>query len=829
MAKKPTEYIEIEIDDQPVKLPRDQVVLWSARALGFDIPHFCAHRWLEPFGGCRMCMVKVELGGRMMPKLQTSCSLMPAEGMKIWTTHPEVIQARKEQLEFHLLNHPLECPICDKGGECMLQDQTMDHGVQQGRFIEQKRIRPDAIMNNYIRLNYKRCIHCKRCVNYASDITGSYFLQFVERGAETYIDSFADPAAAPRFSGNVIDICPVGALTAINYRFVMGRPWEQELKPSVGCLDSVGANIWLNARLGNVARIVPRDNPTVENGMIDDATRFSWECVEDRRRITKAIIREGGGETQVSRNAGEHEAAVHLERILGEHGPDSVGLLAGGGLNTEEYYALKLFAARLGAPCYHLGDFPLGDEAVPTEALALFSANHTDIEGIMAAGTVLTLGCDLFEEAPSLGLRLDIAARRRQLKLLGVRSHGSEFDRFATRFLDYGYGNLLRVIRGLTNALNGAGEAPDDVRELAEELRNVGEDCAILLGDEAWRGGNPLALLRAAEGLRAAIARANPEAVGAYLNPVYPSVNSVGALWVNNLEQYAAEPLEAAATPAISTEVVLEAAAGGRLKALLIFDFDLLTRYPDRYLVESALRETETVIYCGPFANPTSEASQLHLPLGTWAHREGLVFNLEWRLQKRCRGSIDTIAPSVLDVLNSICAGLDWDPVAFDDNELRGELATVCPLFAVDGADKLADSGVLFEPELPAAGPAEASSQLPDEVTGSDGQFVIVPKRFLYNDREEIRYSRVFDKVAKPFFAHFNPADLAQLGVAEGAPVTLVGSDGSELQLPAKAMGWVRTGSIVINDHYLKQPANLLAGPTPAFVSVKAPVGAREE
>lgn len=829
MAKKPTEYIEIEIDDQPVKLPRNQVVLWSARAAGFDIPHFCAHKWLEPFGGCRLCMVKVELGGRMMPKLQTSCSLMPAEGMKIWTKHPEVIQSRKEQLEFHLLNHPLECPICDKGGECMLQDQTMDHGVQQGRFIEQKRVRPDAIMNDYVRLNYKRCIHCKRCVNYASDITGSFFLQFVERGAETFIDSFADPAVAPRFSGNVIDMCPVGALTAINYRFVMGRPWEQELKPSIGSLDSVGANIWLNARLGDVARVVPRDNPAVENGMLDDATRFSWECVEDRRRITRAILREGGGETHVSRNAGEREAAQRLERILGEHGPDSVGLLAGGGLNTEEYYALKLFAARLGAPCYHLGDFPMGSEALDTGALSLFSAHHTDIEGILAAGTVLTLGCDLFEEAPALGLRIDIAARRGQLKLLGTRSHRSTGDRFAAHFVDYGYGNLLRVIRGLTNALKGSGEVPDEVTELAAQLRAVGEDCAILIGDEAWRSGNPLAVLKAAEELRAAIAAANPEAVGVYLNPVYPSVNSVGALWVNNLEQYAAEPAERAATPAISTEVVLEAAAGGRLKALLIFDFDLLTRYPDRELVERALREAGTVIYCGPFANPTSQAAQIHLPLGTWAHREGLVFNLEWRLQKRCRGSIDTIMPSVLDVLNSICASLDWDPVAYDDNELRGELATVCPPFAVDGVENFADSGVLFEPLLSATEAGAVSGEVPAAITAGDGQFIVVPKRFLYNDREELRYSPVIDKVAKPFFAFFNPADLDQLGLADGDLVTLVGATGTELQLPAQGAGWVRPASVVINDLYLEQPANRLVGTAPALVSVKAPVGAREE
>jgi len=829
MAKKPIEYVEIEIDDQPVRLPKDQVVLWSARELGFDIPHFCAHKWLEPFGGCRMCMVKVELGGRMMPKLQTSCSLMPAEGMKIWTRHPEVIQARKEQLEFHLLNHPLECPVCDKGGECMLQDQTMDHGVQQGRFIEQKRIRPDAIMNDYIRLNYKRCIHCKRCINYVSDITGSYFLQFVERGAETFIDSFADPTVAPRFSGNVIDMCPVGALTAINYRFVMGRPWEQELKPSIGSLDSVGANIWLNARLGDVARVVPRANPAVENGMLDDATRFSWESIEDERRVTRAILRDGDNETHVSRNAGEHEAADRLAKAIGGNVPDSVALIAGGGLNTEEYFALKLFAAKLGAPYYHLGDFPLGGEKIDEAALALFGAHHTDIEGILAATTVLVLGCDLFEEAAALGLRLDIAARRGQLKLLSARSHASESDRFARCFLDYGYGDLLRVVHGLTNALSGTGDVPAEVRPLAEQLKDIGEDCAILLGQEAWRADKPLELLAAVEALRQAVAAANPNAAGAYLNPVYPSVNAAGALWVNNLEKYETKPADNATVPATTLEGVLEAAASGKARALVIFDYDLLTLYPDRELVERALREVDSIIYCGAFPNATSAAAHVHLPLGTWAHREGLVINLEWRLQKRCRASIDSTAPSVLDVINSLCAIQDWEPVALDDDELRAGLADVNKLFAVKDVSAFADEGVLFRPEAPQAAQQPAQAALPPPAAAGDAQLVVVPKRFLYNDREEIRFSPVFNKVAKPFYAYLNPGEMEKHGLKDGAAVTLAGAGGAELTLPARRAPWVRAGSVVINDNYLNQPANRLAGAAPAMVSLKVPVGAREE
>ncbi|MBN2081129.1 (2Fe-2S)-binding protein [bacterium] len=823
MARKPIEYVEIEIDGQAVKVPANQVVLWSARELGYDIPHFCAHRWLVPYGACRMCLVKVEAGGRMMPKLQTSCSLMPAEGMKIWTKDPEVIQARREQLEFHLLNHPLECPVCDKGGECMLQDQTRDHGMGEGRFREQKRIRPDASMNPYIRLNYKRCIHCKRCVNYASDIDGSYFLQFVDRGAETYIESFDDPAAAPRFSGNVIDMCPVGALTAKSYRFTMGRPWEQELKPSIGALDSVGANIWLNARLGDVARIVPRDNPTVENGMLDDATRFGWEFIEDPRRLTRALVR-GEEETRVSRLAGETEAGRILGRIVNEHGPGSVGLLAGAGLNTEEYLALKLFAGRvLNTSYYNLGDCMSSIEVPDDATLATVGSGFTTIEGILNAATVLTLGCDLFEEAPSLGLRLDIAARRGLLRLLNARSQQSGIDRFAELSLDYPFGGLLRFVRGLTNALTGQGEVPPEVTPLAERLRQAGEDCAIVCGDEVWLSEDPPTVLKALAALREAIAQASPDTKAVYLNPVYKSVNSAGALLVNCFERLTDGRLEGVTAPVGCLGKVLEAAAAGKLKALVIFDKDVLVRYQHRDVVEKALKNVEAVIYCGAFPNATSERAHVHLPLGTWAHREGFVINLEWRVQKRLVASIDSVAPSVLDVVNGIAAAMGQSPVAADLPALRAQLARVIPGLPTNTLDDLPDQGLPFSPKPPALDRLKASTDLPAEVAAPDGQLLLTPKRFLYNDREEIRFSRVFDKIPKPFYAFLNPADAAKLGVSDGEWIGLGG--GHELELPVQLAAWVRPGSVVVNDYYLAQPANRLAGAAPAAVAVKKLAG----
>jgi len=308
MAIKPLEFIEIEVDGKPMSVPKDQALLWSLRDRGVDIPHFCAHKWLEPFAGCRMCLVDIEMGGRMMPKLQPSCAMKPAQGMKVFTKTEKVIKARREQIEFHLINHPLECPICDKGGECMLQDQVYDHGADEGRYLEEKRIREDKIITDYIRMNYKRCIQCKRCVHFCQDIDGSHLIKFIERGADTRIEGFPRAGVADRFSGNTIDMCPVGALTARSTRF-FGRPWEQEYTSSIGSLDSVGANIHLCARLGEIARIIPQGNPEIENGMIDDATRFSWEHIDDPRRKTRAVLNLAEGRKAVSRTEGEAHVA----------------------------------------------------------------------------------------------------------------------------------------------------------------------------------------------------------------------------------------------------------------------------------------------------------------------------------------------------------------------------------------------------------------------------------------------------------------------------------------------------------------------------------------
>ncbi len=811
MAKHEIEWVNIEVDGVPLRVRKDRYLLWSLREAYYDVPHFCAHKWLDPpFAGCRMCMVQIETGGKMWPKLQTSCSTLPSEGMRVFLKTEPVVTARKEELEFHLLNHPLECPVCDKGGECMLQDQSMDHGVSAGRYIEEKRIRPDAIINDFMRMNYKRCFHCKRCVHYSENIDGDNLMKFVKRGAETRIESYPQPGEAPKFSGNLIDICPVGAITARSYRF-MGRPWEQELRHSIGSFDSVGANIWLCARLGELARVIPHDNDLVEFGLIDDVTRFSYECVNDPRLLSRATLRSAGGSEEVSQGRGEGEAGRRLASVIGEHGPDSVGVLAGSGLNTEEYYALaKWCSSVLDTSFYHFGESLFAGAAASPAALSCFVNDHGSIDAIVNASTVLSLGCDLFEEAPALGLRIDIAARRGKLKLLSARSHRSDSDRFAKQFVDYGYHNLLRLVRGLTNALSGKGDCPEEFKSLADSLRSIGDDCALLFGDEVWRSENSSELVSAMAALRAAIAAAN-EGKPVYLNPVYPGVNSVGALLINELPRLRGSAPEGIKPAAGSIKSILEAAASGKLRALVIFDFDLLSTYPDRALVQRALDGAGLVVYCGPFENPTSEAAQIQLPLGSFAQRDGTVINLEWRVQKRESAVLEIVAASVPEVLNGLTTAMQGATVADTTQGLYLELCDLLPAYPREAYADFPYEGRLLELSLPASA-QEASAELPAEFKGNaDFPLVLVPKKFMYNDRQEIRCSITFDQVAKPFYAFMNPQDMKVYNLAAGDQVELQ-DDRNSSTLPIQGASWVRPGSVVINDFCIAAPVNRLAG-----------------
>ncbi len=315
--------VEFEIDGHPVTAPKGSMIIQAADAAGIPIPRFCYHKKLPIAAVCRQCMVEVEMGGRKMPKPQVACATPIAPGMKVFTKTPTAVHAQQNALEFVLINHPLDCPICDQGGECELQDLTMGFGRSLSRFTERKRTVTDENVGPLVATEMTRCIHCTRCVRFLGEVAGSYEFGDFDRGDRHVIGTWIGRGIGSELSGNVIDVCPVGALTDKVFQF-KARAWELIARPSIGYHDALGSNLWLHTKRGQVLRAVPRDNESVNECWLADRDRYSHEGLYAEDRATKPMIRRGAELVEVEWD----EAIAFVAEGLKQAGNDVAALVA---------------------------------------------------------------------------------------------------------------------------------------------------------------------------------------------------------------------------------------------------------------------------------------------------------------------------------------------------------------------------------------------------------------------------------------------------------------------------------------------------------------------
>ncbi len=325
--------INLTIDGIDVQVTEGSSVLQACEVLGLEIPRFCFHERLLIAGNCRMCLVEIEKS----PKPQASCAIPVMPGMKVFTNTPLVKKAREGVLEFLLLNHPLDCPICDQGGECDLQDQAMIYGSDRSRFMERKRGVEDKNLGPLIKTIMTRCIHCTRCVRFATEVAGVEVLGTTARGIDTEIGTYVEKMFKSELSGNVIDLCPVGALTSKPYAFT-SRPWELRNTESIDTLDSVGSNIRIDARGTEIMRIIPRLNEDINEEWISDKTRFSYDGLK-RQRLTQPMVRKDGNLVPVD----WLEAFTYISKKLKTVDSQSMSGVLGGSVDMETAFALKEF------------------------------------------------------------------------------------------------------------------------------------------------------------------------------------------------------------------------------------------------------------------------------------------------------------------------------------------------------------------------------------------------------------------------------------------------------------------------------------------------------
>ncbi len=447
---------KLTIDGKAIEVPAGATVLQACEMAGAEIPRFCYHERLSVAGNCRMCLVEQEKA----PKPIASCAMPAGEGMVIHTNTPMVRQARRGVMEFLLANHPLDCPICDQGGECDLQDQAMAYGMDHGRYAEAKRAVTDKNFGPLIKTSMNRCIHCTRCVRFTTEVAGVEELGALGRGEHMEISTYIEKALNSELSANIIDLCPVGALTSKPYAFV-ARPWELRRTESVDVMDAVGSNIIVHTRGREVMRILPRLNESVNEEWISDKTRFACDGLT-RQRLDRPYVRRDGRLRPASWPEAFQAVAERLKGVAGGR----IAALAGDLADAESMLALKDLMAALGSPNL---DCRQDGSALDPRCRAGYLFNTT-IAGIERADACLIIGSNPRWEAPIINARI--------LK----RSHQGRFPVAVI-------GERLN----LTYRYEHLGEGPDTLQALAEgrhpfaETLRTAERCFTL------RAGSPRA------------------------------------------------------------------------------------------------------------------------------------------------------------------------------------------------------------------------------------------------------------------------------------------------------------------------------------------------
>ncbi|MDT7802500.1 MAG: NADH-quinone oxidoreductase subunit [Actinomycetota bacterium] len=488
----PEGHVKLVIDGEEVIAPKGELLIRTAERLGTVIPRFCDHPLLDPAGACRQCLVEVEMGGRPMPKPQASCTMTVADGMVVKTqlTSPVADKAQQGVMELLLINHPLDCPICDKGGECPLQNQALEHGRTESRFVDTKRTFPKPLpISSQVLLDRERCVLCQRCTRFSREIAGDPFIELLERGAHQQIGTaetadVLDLASRTTsgqpfqsyFSGNVIQICPVGALTSAAYRF-RSRPFDLVSAPSVCEHCSSGCAERTDFRRGKVQRKLAGDDPEVNEEWICDKGRFAFRYTSAEDRIRRPLVRnrETGELEEASWTDALRIAAAGLTEARGNGG---VGVLPGGRLTVEDAYAYSKFAR----VALQTNDVDFRARAHSAEELAFLTSHVVGVTPesgvtfgeIERARTVLCVAFDPEDEAPIVFLRLRKAARKNRTRVVHL-------GQWTTSSVRKTFGELLACVPGQeAAAIEGITKHAPDLDEALS-----GENAVVLVGERA--------------------------------------------------------------------------------------------------------------------------------------------------------------------------------------------------------------------------------------------------------------------------------------------------------------------------------------------------------
>ena len=609
--------ITLVVDGVEVQAREGEMLVDAAKGGDVEIPVFCYEPKLgHPVGACRMCLVEIE----GIPKLQTACSTPVRDGMVVYTQTEHVKEAQNAVVEFLLVNHPLDCPVCDKGGECPLQDISMGWGAGHSRVTDPKRhFQKPVPLSPLVRIDRERCILCYRCVRFSQEVAEDEQLQLLDRGARSYVGTFDDrPYIAP-FHGNIIELCPVGALTSEAYRF-RARPWDIEDAGSVCTLCPSQCNVMFTVRDEKVARVLARDNAEVDDGWLCDKGRFGFQMFHSADRITGPMVGTGGVLGRTSWDDALDRAAAGLKAA----GSKTAVLVGGQAANEEGYLLQRIARQALGAP--HVDSragAPLERETAVALSTPELGAAMRDLD---RADSILVIGTDPMHSMPILDLRLRKVMRRTNTRVVIASERPTALDGGAEETVRYAPGGAARFLDELAAELaSDAGSGHEDAERVAGELRPG--STVIVFGERIGHGpegGLALdRLLACAKALRLSDD-------GAGLLEVPETANARGLREVGCLPT--AGPGFSQVPVGGNAEEIKRGLIDGEIDALILWDVDPLRELPDPEGWKEALTAASFICEVGMFAN--HPGADVFLPAETHAEKEGTVTHPDGRVQR---------------------------------------------------------------------------------------------------------------------------------------------------------------------------------------------------
>ncbi len=678
--------VNITVDDRELKAPKGAMLISVTDANGIRIPRFCYHNKLSVAANCRMCLVEVEKAPKPMP----ACATPVMEGMVVHTRSPKAIAAQKSVMEFLLINHPLDCPICDQGGECELQDLSVGFGGDSSQYAEIKRVVVDKDIGPLISTELTRCIQCTRCVRFGEEIAGMRELGATDRGDRMKIGTFVAKSVDSEMSGNVIDLCPVGALTAKPSRF-SARSWEMVQHPAIAPHDSVGSNIYVHTFRGKVTRVVPRENEAINEVWISDRDRFSYQAVHAEDRLTTPMIKEDGQWREADWEEALQKAVSGIQAIVKNEDADQFGVWASPNATLEELYLLQKITRGIGSNNIdhrlRQSDFSDQDAAPVMPWLA------QDIQNMRRLRAALLIGSNVRKEQPIIAHRLRQAAIKKDARISFINPRAFDWhfpvshecigspramlDHLAAVAKAAFQVSKADVPAPLADIINGVNIEPEHT-QIVEELV-AAENATVLLGNLAQYHPQ-FAVIRV-------LADAIAQQTGSRFGYLPDAANSAGAWLAGALPHRTAGGVAASAAGKAFVDMIEQPC-----KALLTFNVEpeLDSAYASSALQAAAA--AEFVVAVSSFVTDTMrDYADVLLPLAVFTETSGTYVNAEgfWQSFRGVTEAVGEARPGwkILRVMGNLFNLDGFDYVASD--EVRDEIRSACQSIELDNAVKV--------------------------------------------------------------------------------------------------------------------------------------------